>query len=115
MADINRNVLWKNPEGVDTEDIKRMNAFWGDGSWRNIAYKKEKGLFGPIEEKVDNETVAEAFRKRLQEVAGFRCVPKPLPMRNSTGTIIYYLFFASHKPVAKDIVEDIFSKYQGAA
>jgi len=32
-------------------------------------------------------------------------------MRNSRNAIVYYLFFASHKPVAVDIVEQIFSKY----
>ena len=36
VADINRNVLWRNPEGVDTADIDRMNAFWGDNSWRRL-------------------------------------------------------------------------------
>ena len=38
VADINRNVLWRHPEGVDAADLKRMNEFWGDDSWREIAY-----------------------------------------------------------------------------
>jgi hypothetical protein len=29
VADMNRNVLWRNPEGVDAADLKRMNEFWG--------------------------------------------------------------------------------------
>ncbi len=33
-------------------------------------------------------------------------------MRNSTGAIVYYLVFASQKPVAAGIVEDIFRKYR---
>jgi hypothetical protein len=33
-------------------------------------------------------------------------------MRNSQGATVYYLFFASQKPVAQDIVEDIFRKYR---
>jgi three-Cys-motif partner protein len=111
VADINRNVLWRNPEGVDTSDIARMNAFWGDDSWRGIAYTTERSLFS-FEEKVDNETIAEGFRKRLLNVAGFKQVPRPLPMRNSRGVIIYYLFFASQKPVALNIVQAIFSKYR---
>jgi hypothetical protein len=45
-------------------------------------------------------------------VAGFKHVPKPLPMRNSRGVIIYYLFFASQKPVAMHIVQDIFNRYR---
>lgn len=114
VADINRNVLWHNPDAVDAEDIERMNAFWGDESWREIAYSTDRNLFG-YPEKEDNETVAEGFRKRLQEVAGFKHVPRPLPMRNSKGAVIYYLFLASQKPVAQDIIEAIFSKYSGEA
>jgi len=111
VADINRNVLWRNPEGVDSADIDRMAAFWGDTSWREIAYTTELSLFR-FKEKVDNETVAEGFRKRLLKVAGFKHVPKPMPMRNSRGVIVYYLFFASQKPVAMNIVEAIFNKYR---
>ena len=111
VADINRNVLWRNPERVDTADIYRMNAFWGDDSWRGIAYTTKRSLFG-FEEKVDNETIADGFRKRLLNVAGFKQVPRPLPMRNSRGIIVYYLFFASQKPVAMNIVEAIFNKYR---
>jgi hypothetical protein len=31
-------------------------------------------------------------------------------MRNSKNAVVYYLFFASHKPVAADIVTQIFNK-----
>ena len=85
MMDMNMNVFWKNPEGVDEADIARMNAFWGDESWRNVAYEEERTLFGPVEKKAANETVAEAFRQRLRDVAGFANVPAPMPMRNSSG------------------------------
>src|SRR5438445_11443565 len=76
IADMNRNVFWRNPDGVDAADIKRMDAFWGDGSWRSIAYRKVPTLFEDAEEKSDNKTIANAFRKRLQKVAGFRHVPE---------------------------------------
>jgi hypothetical protein len=56
-----------------------------------------------------------AFQKRLQTVAGFEFVPHPLPMRNSTNAVVYYLFFASQKPVAKKIIEDIFQKHRAGA
>jgi three-Cys-motif partner protein len=59
--DMNRTALWRNPERVDQQSIVRMNAFWGDESWRNIAYKTVPTLFGTSEEKVDNEIAAEAF------------------------------------------------------
>jgi len=54
----------------------------------------------------------EAFRKRLQEVAGFQYVPQPMPMRNEKGAVIYYLFFASPNRTGNHIVEDIFNKYR---
>ena len=63
-------------------------------------------------DKQSNETIAEAFRIRLKDVAGFAKVPKPIPMRNSKRAIVYYLFFASQKGAAENIVLDIFEKYR---
>ena len=112
IMDMNMNVFWHHPERVDESDIARMNAFWGDESWRKVAYEPVPTLFGPEDEKTDNETIAEAFRQRLRKVAGFRNVPEPIPMRNTNGAAVYYLFFASPKEVAQDIVTDIFNKYR---
>lgn len=112
VADMNRNVLWRNPEGVREDDIKRMTTFWGDDSWRNIAYSSHEDLFGPVEEKEDNQTIVDSFCARLTQVAGFEYVPKPLPMRNSKEAVVYYLIFASQKPVASKIVQDVFAAYQ---
>lgn len=112
IMDANMNVLWKNPEKVDERQMARMDAAWGDRSWRDAAYRKQPTLFGDIEEKTDNEAIAEAFRQRLRQVAGFEFVPKPIPMRNKKGAVIYYLFFASPNKTGADIVEDIFEKYR---
>jgi three-Cys-motif partner protein len=111
VADMNRNVLWRNPEKVDPEQAARMTAFWGDASWRQVAYDTSSNLFG-YEEKTTNEEIAQAFRKRLKRVAGFKYVPDPIPMRNSKGAIVYYLFFATGKKPADDIVTYIFNKYR---
>lgn len=114
IMDMNRNTLWRHPEGVASEDISRMTSFWGDDSWRKTAYKEccQQSLFGsPGLEKACNEEIAEAFRVRLREVAGFKNVPKPMPMRNTKGNVVYYLFFASQKDVAGKIVQAIFTKY----
>ncbi len=48
VADINRNVLWRKPEGVLPGQIERMNRFWGDNSWLDKAYipSSQKSLFG---------------------------------------------------------------------
>ncbi len=111
VADMNRNVLWRHPEGVDASDLKRMTEFWGDESWREIAYTTKLNLFG-YPEKEENAIVAEGFRQRLLKFAGFKHVVQPLPMRNTKGAIVYYLFFASQKPAAEDIIIDIFNKYR---
>ncbi|MFC1573795.1 three-Cys-motif partner protein TcmP [Candidatus Latescibacterota bacterium] len=112
--DMQRNVLWQphNLSKVSEKNIKRMNSFWGDSSWRDIAYIEESTLFGPREKKAENIKVAQAFKKRLKEKAGFRYIAEPLPMRNRTGATIYYLFFAAQKPVAKNIFDEIFNKYK---
>jgi three-Cys-motif partner protein len=109
--DINRNALWRNPDKVSQEQRSRMNAFWGDESWRQVGYEQTQGLFGAMEEKVSNAEFAEAFRNRLLKVAGFKRVPEPLPMR-SRNAVVYYLFFASQVDVAEKIVVDIFNKYR---
>lgn len=111
IADMNRNVLRNNPDKVFKADIERMNAFWGDDSWRKIAYTTERSLFG-FEEKVDNESIANAFQQRLKDVAGFKCVPKPLAMKNSNNAIVYYLFFASQNRTGGKIASYIFDKYR---
>ncbi len=113
MYDININVLHRDPRTVLPLHIERMNAYWGDESWRNVAYEESSpDLFGNTElEKVSNERFAAAFRERLRKVAGFKKVPEPLAMRNRKGSTVYYLFFASQKGTAEDIVKYIFKKF----
>jgi three-Cys-motif partner protein len=110
IMDMNRNVLRKNLERVNESQIARIEAFWGDSSWREAAYTSEGWLFG--EGKTDNEAVVDAFRKRLKSVAGFEYVPEPMPMRNSAGSVVYYLFFASPNKTGAKIVTDIFNTYR---
>jgi three-Cys-motif partner protein len=111
VMDMNRNVFWRNYDGVSPSNQERMTRFWGDDSWKEAAYSTTQGLFEKMEEKTSNEEVAEAFRNRLKEVAGFKHVPKPMPMRNSKSAIVYYLFFAAQEPAADKIVKAIFAKY----
>lgn len=112
IMDANMNVLLRNPEKVSEDQASRLDKTWGDRSWRDIAYQKERGLFEDIERKVENKTVAEAFRKRLEDVAGFKYVPEPLPMRNEQGAIVYYLYFASPNETGSRIVTSIFNNYR---
>ncbi len=112
VMDMNRNVLWGNPENVPEAQIERMNSYWGDDSWKQAAYRQTPGLFYTIPEKTSNEIITEAFRKRLKDIAGFKYVPKPIPMRNRKGTTVYYLFFASPNKTGDKIVRYIFDKYR---
>jgi len=109
IMDANMNALKKDPSKVSLEQAKRMTEFWGDETWRDIAY--EDGLFAEYKDKVSNERIIEAYRKRLKEVAGFKYVPDPIPMRNSMGSTVYYLFFASPNDTGAKIVEQVFDKH----
>ena len=62
--------------------------------------------------KVSNERIAAAYRQRLIHRAGFKYVPKPVPMRTKRKAVIYYLLFASQKEAGMDIVNDIFDQYR---
>ncbi len=112
IMDANMNMFLRDPSDVKPAELARLNAVWGDDSWRNAVYKKQRGLFGDVDEKRTNESISEAFRKRLREVAGFEYVPKPVPMRNSTGAVVYYLYFASPNKTGAKIVDEIFRKYR---
>jgi three-Cys-motif partner protein len=115
VMDMNRNAIWKNPGQAPQDGIERMTRFWGDESWKQAAYaeSRQQNLFSsPDLIKQSNDAIVTGFRNRLKNVAGFKVVPEPLPMKNSNNAVVYYLFFASQKPVAQKIVDDIFAKYR---
>lgn len=113
VMDMNMNILRRNPKKAESAQIDRMNRFWGDDSWRKLMYDSSGNLFGE-DEKIarGNEVLAEGYRQRLLGAAGFKYVPKPLPMRNKIGATVYYLFFASPNKTGNKIVEHIFEKYR---
>lgn len=114
VMDMNMNAVWKNAERGAGEGTDRMNRFWGDESWRNAAYAEAKqgNLFGPTLEKQGNDAIVAAFQQRLKTVAGFQFVPEPLPMKNKTNAVVYYLFFASQNSTGNKIIADIYKKYR---
>ena len=111
IGDMNRNVLLRDQTKTNPDQLNRMTKYWGDESWRQSAYSSEGDLFG-YKEKLTNRAVVKDFKRRLQIVAGFSYVPEPMPMRNSRGVEIYYLFFASQNKTGLKIVKDIFNKYR---
>ena len=116
ILDINRNAVWrKKPGGQSKRNLERLDAFWGDKDWPNELYQvaAQGELFGPnAVEKVGNADVVSKFRKRLKDIARFKYVPDPIPMRNSIGATIYYLFFASPNSTGSRIIESIFNNYR---
>jgi three-Cys-motif partner protein len=115
VMDMNRNAVWRNPDQAPQEGIERMNRFWGDESWKQAAYAEspQHDFFSaPDMVKQSNDAIVAAFQKRLKTAAGFSFVPAPLPMKNSVNAVVYYLFFASQKPVAQKIIDEIFAKYR---
>jgi three-Cys-motif partner protein len=111
IMDMNRNAIWREPEKASAADLDRMNRFWGNETWHDVAYvesRQKSFLFEPDKEKQPNDVIADAFRERLKKVAGFTYVPPPLPMKNSNNATLYYLFFGSAKPVAENIINGIF-------
>ncbi len=111
IHDMNRNVLRHDPSSVSENDAHRMTRFWGDDSWKQVAYSQVRTLFGTEEEKVTNREIVDSYITRLRKLAGFEYVAKPLPMRNKQRATIYYLLFASNQPVATEIVDDIYQRY----
>src|SRR5205807_10539191 len=89
---INRNVLRGNPDKVTPANMERMDRFWGGRSWFDEAFRAETDqgkLFPEMEQKVPNEQFANAYRRRLKDVAGFQYVPRPLPMKTDKQSTIY--------------------------
>jgi three-Cys-motif partner protein len=113
IMDINRNALRRDPDKSLASKVSQLTRLWGDESWREAGYDKVPNLFDQmVPQKVSNERFAEAFRQRLQKKAGFKFVSKPMPMKNRTDTVIYYLYFASQNEAGMGVVSDIFNKYR---
>lgn len=113
IMDMNRNTLLWKPELAEPDDVARMTRFWGDESWKQVAWmeSKQPDMFRVTEpEKQPNKVIAEAFRERLKKVAGFAYVPEPLPMTNKKNVVLYYLFFAAKNPAAANIIKGIFQR-----
>jgi three-Cys-motif partner protein len=115
IMDMNRNVLLKNIQNIDKKQHDRMNQFWGDSSWEDVAYEKHPQMSLFKDERLvkqPNEAIIDGYRKRLKEIAGFKYVAEPVPMKNEKNADIYYWFFATHNLTGHKIVSDNFNKYR---
>ena len=48
VMDMNMNVLWKNPDNVSPSQLARMDAFWGDRSWRRYSISETPRPFAGV-------------------------------------------------------------------
>jgi len=112
IMDINRNALRKNQDLAVQSKIDQLTRLWGDETWKDAAFSSEGRLFEDDLQKVSNAKFEAAFRERLKKKAGFKYVSPPMPMKTKTNSVIYYLYFASQKPVATGIVDQIFDTYR---
>ena len=110
IMDINRNILRRDHDMINQKQYDRMMRAWGDDSWQRELFSTDDNLFGEPE-KVNNWTIAEAFRRHLHDVAGFAYVPEPVAMKNSKNAVLYFWFFASQNPTGAKIAKDIFAHY----
>ena len=110
----NRNALLQNPDEITDAQRTRMNRVWGDDSWFKALYDdRQLSLFDEISatEKLPkaNGLLANAYRQRLTQQAGFAYAAPPRPFKNRAGAELYYLFFASPNAagyrVAKHLLE----------
>jgi len=109
---INRTVGQRDQSRVSDESKSRMTAFWGDDSWQKVVHSAVGTLFEEFPSKASGDSIVNAYRARLHNTARFAYVSEALPMRNTKGGVVYYLVFASQKPVANKIARDIFAKHR---
>ncbi|MFH1718482.1 MAG: three-Cys-motif partner protein TcmP [Planctomycetota bacterium] len=110
LMDINRNTLRRSLANADDDDVAAFNAFWGSEDWKDIMYQHD--LFGNLDKIGNNQKLAMAFQNRLKSAAGFEFVPEPILMRNTKGSELYFLYFASHQWVAERVILGIFKKHR---
>ncbi|MFM7345853.1 MAG: three-Cys-motif partner protein TcmP [Tagaea sp.] len=109
--DIVRNVLRDSPSLIEPQHAERMNLLWGDDFWRQVAFKKQPGLFDAVFEKQSGDHIAMAFQERLIHHGGFKFVSKPLPFKNKQNGLLYHLLFATQKKVALKIANAVMKKW----
>ncbi len=106
--DLLRNVCRNDFRKITPVGFRRMNAFWGDETWRELMYERQGNQTVRVG---DTGKLALAYCKRLREIAQFEYVLDPLPMKNSQGIPLYYLIFACEDKLANKIGGQIIRKF----
>jgi len=115
MMGAQRAGFWRNPDELPTSLRRRFQRTWGADKWSE-AYTEVPNLlandpdYGPELVKKGCREIAEILRKRIRDNAGFKHVAQPHPSKNNRGSILFFLFLASQKPVAEKVMNYIVQK-----
>jgi three-Cys-motif partner protein len=87
-----------------------LDAFFGSGEWRAIAYEQKTDLFGAHRDKTDDasQKILEWYRARLSEAFGH--VSGARLIRNTRGNPLYYLIWAGPNATGLKGAEHILRK-----
>lgn len=114
------NRLLYNDGKIPVSHRKKLNKLFGRSDWYDEFYQlaQQLSLFcenDEVEKKDDILTkIEEYYLKRLESIFHF-VAKNPLPLRNSTNSLMYLLCFAAgnpNAPKALEIAEDILEKMQ---
>ena len=101
------NRLLKRTGKFTSEERSKLDEYFGDPGWFEVAYPTEDNLFGTAAEKAPDagERLLGWYRERLK--VAFGNVSEPLLVRNTVGGHLYYLIFAGPNETGAKIATDI--------
>lgn len=104
---INRLVM-RDPSEIPVSWKKQLDLCFGTQEWQDIAFSKTDDLFGEevTSKHVDaSERLLRLYLDRLEAIFGYVAVPSLV--RNTKGSPLYYLLWASSNPRGKKIADHI--------
>jgi len=82
------------------QQIQAVDEFLGDESWRDRYWNARGDPSNP-----PTHVLLETFQNNLRDRLGYRFFGKPMVIRNTTGSPMYYVVFASHHSRGLDFWE----------
>jgi three-Cys-motif partner protein len=109
---LNRAVFLKELSKAADNQLEKLKRFWPDDSYLDF-YSSDCLLYDDMGIKTANNVeIVNTYCDKLRDIASFKYIPEPLPMKNTKGATVYYLIFATHNPRGVKIVKYIFDKYR---
>jgi three-Cys-motif partner protein len=99
--------LLKRDAKFSSRERARLDEYFGDPGWFDVAYPESRGLFESIRAKAPNaeELLVKWYRNRLAALFGY--VSEAYLVRNSHGGHLYFLVFAGPNKTGAKIANDI--------